>query len=99
MYTPELLAAAAAREIIRDDLPPVIDKIMERDLDHDDASNGRVDCGLLPVYRLLRANQWPTTAAERDELLRRWDCSARSLYQWRREVLLCFEICRLDHLQ
>lgn len=92
MYAPDDILAPAAREIGHAELPEGIEHEIREDFARADRQNGRVYGGLLPVYDLLRAGGWPVTAADRDELCRRWQTSARQLYQWRRDVLFCYWI-------
>ncbi len=90
MYAPDDILAPAAREIGHTELPADVETQLRRDLARADRQNGRVYGGLLPVYDLLRAGSWPAERAERDGLCIQWGCSARQLYQWRRDALFCF---------
>lgn len=90
MYAPDDILGAAADHVALGELSERTEALLRDDLRRADWTNGRVPGGLLPVYDLLRAGEWPVTAADRDELCRRWECSARQLYQWRRDVLFCF---------
>lgn len=90
MYSPDDMQGAAARAIATDRLSERTEKQFRADLQRCDWTNGRCDGGLLPVYDILREGAWPATAADRDELCRRWQCSTRQLYQWRRDVLMCW---------
>lgn len=90
MYAPDDILTPAARDIRRGLLPEDVERTLREDFARADQQNGRVYGGLLPVYDLLRAGRWPEAAADRDELCRRMQTSARQLYQWRRDVLFCF---------
>lgn len=92
MYAPDDILAPAAREIGHAELPEGIEHELREDFARADRQNGRAYGGLLPVFDLLRAGSWPEKAADRDELCRRWQTSARQLYQWRRDVLFCYWI-------
>lgn len=90
MYAPDDILACAADHVARGELFERTEAWLRRDLQRADRTNGRVPGGLLPVYELLSAGQWPETGAERDALCQRWECSSRQLYAWRRDVLFCF---------
>lgn len=90
MYAPDDILGCAADHVALGELSERTEAMLRDDLRRADWTNGRVPGGLLPVYDLLRAGDWPVTAADRDALCRRWECSARQLYQWRRDVLFCF---------
>lgn len=95
MYAPDDILIPAAREIGYAELPEGIDHELREDFARADRQNGRVYGGLLPVYDLLRAGSWPAERSERDGLCIQWGCSARQLYQWRRDVLFCYWIASL----
>ena len=89
MFSPDCVLRSAAALIARGNVTPEIDAELRKSFFHDDCVNGRENGGLLPVYELLITGTWPESAADRDELCRRFGCSARVLYQWRRDVLYC----------
>lgn len=93
MYRTDTIAATAA-DWIENWCPEALADETRRDLDTEDAANGRLH-GYKDVFELLRSGQWPKTGAERDELCRRWEINARTLYQWRRDVLLLFAFARM----
>lgn len=89
MFSPDCVLRAAAALIAEGKVTPEVDQDLRKSFFHDDCVNGREQGGLLPVYELLITGAWPEAAADRDELCRRFGCSARVLYQWRRDVLYC----------
>lgn len=87
MYRTDTIAASAA-DWLRDGLvSKALDADLRADLATEDRQNGRI-YGLRDVYIMLYEGTWPRTGAERDELCRRSGVNARTLYQWRRDVLL-----------
>ncbi len=93
MYRVDKTVDTAADWIV-DYCPDALDAEIRRDLDTEDAANGRLH-GYKDVFELLRSGQWPKTGADRDALCRRWEINARTLYQWRRDVLLLFAFARM----
>lgn len=93
MYRVDKTVETAA-DWIEDWCPEALDAEIRRDLATEDAANGRL-YGYLDVYDLLRTGGWPQSGADRDALCRRWECTGRTLYQWRRDVLLMFAAARL----
>lgn len=89
MFSPDCVLRAAAALVAAGKVAPEVDDELRKSFFHDDCVNGREQGGLLPVYELLIAGSWPEAAADRDALCRRFGCSARVLYQWRRDVLYC----------
>lgn len=93
MYRVDKTVETAADWIV-DWCPEALDAEIREDLSTEDAANGRLR-GYRDVYDLLRTGGWPKTGADRDALCRRWEINARTLYQWRRDVLLMFAAARL----
>lgn len=87
MYRPDTVLSAGEK-MLKEHVSEALSLQIREDLKHYDWQNGALH-GLHEVFDLLRDGSWPATAKERDELCRRWECSARSLYQWRRDVLFC----------
>lgn len=96
MYRTDTIAASAATWLQDGRIPEDLAATIRRDLGTEDRANGRL-YGLQDVFIMLYEGSWPKTGAERDELCRCHEITTRSLYQWRRDVLLVVAFALADY--